>query len=83
MDLSEIDLMIVPAVAIDPRGNRIGRGGAYYDRLLATCPTIFTIGVIYDFQLIAEAPTTEGDIALNAVATDQRLIYVPKTKIVP
>jgi 5-formyltetrahydrofolate cyclo-ligase len=76
LELSEVDLILVPALAIDPRGNRIGRGGGYYDRLLATLDHAVTIGIIYDFQLIVESPVEPGDVPVSAVATDERMIAV-------
>jgi 5-formyltetrahydrofolate cyclo-ligase len=77
---SEVDLIIVPALAIDPHGQRVGRGGGYYDRLLPAFPKAFAIGIIYDFQLIVEAPVTAGDMPVAAVATDRRLLIVEPCK---
>jgi 5-formyltetrahydrofolate cyclo-ligase len=77
---SEVDLIIVPALAIDLGGQRVGRGGGYYDRSLSAFPKAFAIGIIYDFQLIVEAPVNAGDVPVSAVATDRRLIIVDPTK---
>ncbi len=69
----EIDAIVVPALAIDPRGHRIGYGAGYYDRALgAHAPPAVTIGVAYEFQLLAEIPNTEGDVALDWIVTDSR-----------
>ncbi len=69
----ELDVVIVPALALDPRGHRIGYGGGYYDRALASLPgTTATVGVGYDFQLVAEVPDTEGDVPVHVVVTDAR-----------
>jgi 5-formyltetrahydrofolate cyclo-ligase len=69
----DIDAMVVPALAIDPRGHRIGYGAGYYDRTLsAYAPPAVTVGVAYDFQLLAEIPDTEGDVAVAWVVTDAR-----------
>jgi 5-formyltetrahydrofolate cyclo-ligase len=69
----EIDVIVVPALAIDPRGHRIGYGAGYYDRALGShTPPAVTIGVAYEFQLLAEIPDTEGDVAVGWVVTDAR-----------
>ncbi|MDE7336167.1 MAG: 5-formyltetrahydrofolate cyclo-ligase, partial [Muribaculaceae bacterium] len=58
VDPSTIDLIIVPAVALDSRGNRLGRGKGFYDRLLRDLRAT-TIGVGYDFQLISDGIPVE------------------------
>ncbi|MGL5981224.1 MAG: 5-formyltetrahydrofolate cyclo-ligase [Phocaeicola sp.] len=65
----EIDLAIIPGVAFDLQGNRLGRGKGYYDRLLnrLTCPTI---GVCFNFQVVNQLPTEEFDRAMNEVWTE-------------
>lgn len=70
VDIDSIDLIIVPAVAYDHRGNRIGRGKGYYDRLLSRSRAI-TIGVCYDFQLFDEFETESHDIPVDFVVTDK------------
>lgn len=67
--LSLIDVAIVPAVALDRQGNRLGRGKGYYDRLLPQLSQATTVGVSYDFQLVDHVPTAELDIPLNYVVT--------------
>lgn len=79
-DIKEIELIIVPGIAYDRRGNRIGRGKGYYDRLLATT-TATTIGVGYDFQLIdEEIPAEPHDVAVDIVITDRRRIVIHHRK---
>lgn len=69
-DVADIDLIIVPAVAYDRAGNRVGRGKGYYDRLLSRARAL-TIGVGYDFQLIEEGVDAEDhDIPVDFVITD-------------
>jgi 5-formyltetrahydrofolate cyclo-ligase len=70
----ELDVIVVPALAIDPTGHRIGYGAGFYDRTLARFPNAIPIGVAYDFQLIAEVPVTEGDIATRWIVTDTRVL---------
>ncbi len=69
----DLDVVLVPALAIDPAGHRIGYGAGYYDRTLPRfVPPATAIGVAFDYQLIAEVPVTEGDIAVTWVVTDTR-----------
>ncbi|MDE7411965.1 MAG: 5-formyltetrahydrofolate cyclo-ligase [Paramuribaculum sp.] len=68
-DISEIELIIVPAVAYDRKGNRVGRGKGYYDRLLAESNAL-KIGIGYDFQLVDEIDTEEHDIPVDIVITE-------------
>lgn len=64
----EIDLIVVPAVAYDRRGNRLGRGKGFYDRLLAEARAI-KVGVGYEFQLIDEIPAEPHDVPMDYVIT--------------
>jgi 5-formyltetrahydrofolate cyclo-ligase len=68
----EIGLVLVPALALDLRGFRLGYGKGFYDRALPHLPRAFTIGLAFDFQLLAEIPNEPHDVALHAVVTDER-----------
>jgi 5-formyltetrahydrofolate cyclo-ligase len=71
----DLDVVVVPALAIDPRGHRIGYGSGYYDRALpAFVPPAVAIGVAFDFQLVAEVPNTEGDVPVGTIVTDVRVL---------
>jgi 5-formyltetrahydrofolate cyclo-ligase len=71
---TDLDVIVVPAVAIDPAGHRIGYGAGYYDRALAAHPRSVTIGVAYDFQLIVEVPACDGDVRVGWIVTDRRVL---------
>lgn len=73
VDASCLELIIVPAVALDGKRNRLGRGKGFYDRLLSTtsCPTI---GVACDFQLVDEVPVEPHDHPLDCVVTSDSVI---------
>jgi 5-formyltetrahydrofolate cyclo-ligase len=72
---SELDVVVVPAIAVDPTGHRIGYGAGYYDRTLpAFVPPAVAIAVIYDWQLIAEVPATPGDVRVDWIITDLRVL---------
>ena len=74
----ELGAIVVPALALDAYGHRLGYGAGYYDRALrehappAAAPV--TIGVAYDYQLVAELPRDEWDVALDWVVTDARVL---------
>lgn len=71
-ELQSIDLAIVPAMAYDSSGNRLGRGRGYYDRLLPqlNCPLI---GLCFDFQIIDTVPTESHDIPVDYIATNKTI----------
>lgn len=70
-----IDLIVVPAVAYDRQGNRLGRGKGFYDRLLATTRAT-KVGVGYEFQLIDELPAEPHDVPMDIIITQQSYIVV-------
>lgn len=63
---SVIDMGIIPGVAFDRAGNRLGRGKAYYDKLLNSRP-FTTIGVCFDFQLVDTVAVDHRDIPMHKV----------------
>ncbi|OFX88260.1 MAG: 5-formyltetrahydrofolate cyclo-ligase [Bacteroidetes bacterium GWF2_33_16] len=64
-----IDFIVVPGVAFDKNNNRLGRGKAYYDKLLKNTKA-FKAGVCLDFQIVESVPTNEFDIKMDIVITD-------------
>lgn len=66
----KIDLTIVPGLAFDAKGNRLGRGGGYYDRFIsATKSQSLLVGVGYDFQMVDSVPTNLFDKHMNYVVS--------------
>ena len=63
----DYDLIVVPGVAFDRNGNRIGRGRGYYDRFLCKHLNVKRIGICFDFQLVAEVPTEPNDIRMDEI----------------
>jgi 5-formyltetrahydrofolate cyclo-ligase len=70
----DLDAIVVPAIAIDPTGQRIGYGAGHYDRALPAYARATTFGVAYDFQLIPEVPAMEGDVPVHWIVTDRRVL---------
>lgn len=68
-DYSAIDLLLIPGMAFDRHGNRLGRGKGYYDRFLQN--PVFSMtpkwGICYDFQVMDDIPTEKHDIAMNRI----------------
>lgn len=69
LKLSELDMVVVPAVAFDKNNNRLGRGGGYYDRFLGELPShIPTVGLAFDFQVVDIIPgLSDHDIPVSHV----------------
>ena len=71
----ELDVIVVPALAVDPSGHRIGYGAGCYDRVLpGFVPPAVSVAVAFDFQLVAEVPFTALDIRVDFVVTDERTL---------
>lgn len=66
-DYDNIDIAIIPGMAFDKDGNRMGRGKGYYDRLLYLMPHVYKIGICFPFQLVDHVPTETTDIKMNEV----------------
>jgi 5,10-methenyltetrahydrofolate synthetase len=73
-EYNKIDLAIIPGVAFDRKGNRLGRGKGYYDRFL---PKIKApkAGVCFDFQLLDNIPTDTWDIKMDMIISENDLIW--------
>lgn len=69
-DLQRVDLIVVPGVAFDRRGNRMGRGRGFYDRLLAMTPNAAKVGVAFSFQLFDTIPVEPFDMPMDIVLSE-------------
>ncbi|MEA3305559.1 MAG: Fe-S cluster assembly scaffold protein NifU [Candidatus Omnitrophota bacterium] len=68
VSIKDLDLMIVPGIAYDKNGHRLGHGGGYYDRFLQKVPpSVYTIGLAFDFQVVGRLPACSTDIPVNEV----------------
>jgi len=85
VDLSAVDLIIIPGAGFDMKGNRIGYGGGYYDRLLSgirnqkstshpqPLPPVL-VALAFEEQIIEEIPSEPHDIKMDMLITENRLI---------
>jgi len=67
------DLIVVPGVAFDERGYRIGCGGGFYDDFLRHQPAALKVGLAYDELLVATVPVEAHDLAVDLIVTESRL----------
>ncbi len=70
-----LECAIVPGVAFDIKGNRIGFGAGYYDKFFTSRNFIYKIGLCYEFQLTDEVFSESHDIQMDAIVTEKRVIY--------
>ena len=69
-DLGSIEMIVVPGVAFDHEGNRMGRGRGFYDRLLKSTPNALKVGVAFDFQIMESIPTEPFDVKMDRVISE-------------
>lgn len=77
--IKKFDLIIVPGVAFDKNGFRLGRGGGYFDRFLPSMPGK-KIGLAFDFQIVNRIPKENHDVAVDSIITEKRIIRIKKNK---
>lgn len=76
MPFAEIDLVVTPAIGFDKKGNRLGRGGSYYDRFFANeefhSPKC---GFAFAEQVVDSIPATDTDVPVDFLVTDEGVTY--------
>jgi 5-formyltetrahydrofolate cyclo-ligase len=79
--LEEIDLVVTPALGFDRQGNRLGRGGRYYDRFFSSKELKATrCGFAFAEQVLDSIPVTESDQPVDFLVTDEEVIYFSNRK---
>ena len=73
-----IDLVLVPGIAFDKKGHRIGYGFGYYDKFLKKVPKAIKIGLCFDFQVADEIPHEEHDVPVDFIVTEERVLECRK-----
>ena len=76
-----IDLVLVPGVAFDLNGNRLGMGAGYYDRFLPSAQNAIFAGVAWDFQIVSTVPHEDHDIALDFLVTESGIFNCRQGKM--
>lgn len=69
-----IDLVLVPGIAFDLEGHRIGYGFGYYDKFLNKVPKAVKIGLCFDFQIVEKIPKEEHDVPVDFIVTEERVV---------
>jgi 5-formyltetrahydrofolate cyclo-ligase len=71
----QIDVILMPGVAFDPTGGRLGYGGGYYDRFLEKCsPGCKLIALAYELQIVEHVPCADHDHHIHKIVTEKRII---------
>jgi 5-formyltetrahydrofolate cyclo-ligase len=71
-----IDIAIIPGVAMDEKGGRIGSGDGYYDRIIPDLPiTTRKVGLVFEGQLVPQVPMESHDKHVDIIITENRVIY--------
>ncbi|MDZ4993059.1 5-formyltetrahydrofolate cyclo-ligase [Clostridium perfringens] len=80
-DISEdVDLIIIPGLAFDINGNRLGYGGGFYDRFLRKYPNSKRVALCYDFQIFDEIPHEFFDEKVDLIISEEKIISLKKVK---
>ena len=70
----EMDVVLLPLLAVDVDGNRLGYGGGYYDKYLRTHGEAVRVGYGYDFQVMGRVPHTDKDEKVDFIVTEKRIL---------
>ena len=79
VSVADLQVIVVPALAVDRKGNRIGFGAGYYDRFLhdVQLPTIVPV---YDFQVVNKVPAMTTDVPVSFIVTESEIIRCSKSR---
>lgn len=77
IDFSVLDVIVVPGIAFDRAGGRLGQGGGHYDRTLAQLgPKPFRVGFCFSCQIVESVPREGHDELLDAIVTEDETVYI-------
>lgn len=72
--VEDIQVIIVPALAVDKKGNRLGFGAGFYDRFLHDVQ-LPVISLVYDFQIVPEVPKESTDVPVSFIVSENEIIH--------
>ncbi|AIY84915.1 5-formyltetrahydrofolate cyclo-ligase [Clostridium baratii] len=80
-NVDNLGLIIMPGLAFDKQGNRLGYGGGYYDKFLSNNKiNVKKIALAYDFQILDKVPSEEHDIKVDSIITEEKEIEINNKK---
>lgn len=77
--LDAVDLMVLPGLAFDERGNRLGYGAGFYDKLLVSF-TKTTVALAFEAQIVPEVPAARHDVPVKKIVTEKRIITAQRAE---
>ncbi|MDO4551349.1 MAG: 5-formyltetrahydrofolate cyclo-ligase [Planctomycetia bacterium] len=81
VSISAVDLILLPGIAFDKKGGRLGQGKAFYDRLLSKIsPQTKTVGLAFSCQMVPSVPCAEHDRPVDAVITEEGVFFSSETR---
>jgi len=83
MPYSELELIVTPGAAFDRKGNRIGYGGGFYDRVFAGAPKALRVALAFDMQMVDEVPADSHDLPVHLAITETQEIRCSVCEISP
>ncbi len=75
IDVATIEMILVPGLAFDRMGGRLGRGAGFYDRQLQSIPRERCVGVGFSLQMVPSVPREPHDVKLGAVVTEEGWLF--------
>lgn len=79
VDIGDIDLIVMPGLAFDREGGRIGYGGGFYDAFISKLDRrVYKIAIAYNFQVLDKVPVDDWDIRVDGVITDKEIILIDR-----
>lgn len=74
--IDKIDVVIIPGIAFDIDGNRMGFGAGFYDRFLIKNENMIKVALCYDFQLLNSIPNEPHDVKMDIIITEERVLIL-------
>jgi 5-formyltetrahydrofolate cyclo-ligase len=80
--IENVALMVVPGIAFDRYGGRLGRGGGHYDTMMRqeAARHVFSVGAAFELQVLERVPVNDQDVKVDAVVTERKTIRTVEHK---